>query len=71
MQSARKDAGFDVTDRIALVLQLPTEQQAMVAANEQHLAESVLASSVAYSDDPQQCGCVLDGVEVTYALAKA
>jgi isoleucyl-tRNA synthetase len=71
VQSARKDAGLDVTDRIALALQLPAEQRAMVAANEQHLADSVLATSVAYPDEPQQSGCVLDGAEVTFSVAKA
>ena len=71
VQSARKDAGLDVTDRIALSLQLPAEQQAMVAANQQHLETSVLATSVAYVDDVQPSGCLLDGTEVTFAVAKA
>ena len=43
----------------------------MVAANQQHLETSVLATSVAYVDDVQPSGCLLDGTEVTFAVAKA
>ena len=71
VQSARKEAGFEVTDRIALALQLPAELQAMVAANQQHLADSVLATSVTYVDGPRAGGCMLDGVEVTFSVSKA
>jgi isoleucyl-tRNA synthetase len=71
VQSARKEAGFDVTDRITVALQLPAEQRAMVEANQAHLETSVLATSVAYVDEPQPSSCLLDGIEVTFAVAKA
>ena len=71
VQSARKDAGLDVTDRIALTLALPAEQQAMVEANQQHLADSVLATSVAFVAEPQAATCVLDGADVTFGIARA
>lgn len=71
VQSARKGAGLEVTDRIAVSLHLPEDLQAMVAANEQHLAESVLASSVTYADAPLPSTCLLDGTEVSFDLALA
>ncbi|MCB0959758.1 MAG: isoleucine--tRNA ligase [Acidimicrobiales bacterium] len=71
VQSARKDAGLDVTDRIALSLALPVDQRAMVEANEQQLVDAVLATSVDHIDGPLESSCTLDGVEVTFALARA
>lgn len=71
VQSARKDAGLDVTDRIAVSLALPAEQRAMVEANQQQLADAVLATSVAHVDGPLERGCSLDGAEVTFAIARA
>jgi isoleucyl-tRNA synthetase len=71
VQQARRDAGLDVTDRIALTLQLPAEQRAMVEAHQQHLADSVLATSVSYADDPQETSAKLDDAPFSLALAKA
>jgi isoleucyl-tRNA synthetase len=73
VQQARKDAGLEVTDRIALTLALPAEQRAMVEANQAQLADSVLATSVAYADDAPE-GAVdgkLDGTAVAFALSRA
>ena len=43
----------------------------MVAANRHPPHESsVLATSVAYVDEVQPSGCLLDGVEVTFAVAR-
>ena len=70
VQQARKDAGFDVTDRISLILQVPAEQQAMVAAHEAHLADSVLATSVAYADQEQATSGKLDGAPISFAVAR-
>ena len=71
VQQARRDAGLDVTDRIALTLQVPDPQRAMVAAHRDHLADSVLARSIEFTDEPQAETCALDGAEVTYSLAVA
>ncbi|MCB1038631.1 MAG: class I tRNA ligase family protein, partial [Acidimicrobiales bacterium] len=71
VQAARKDAGLDVTDRISLTLALPPEQRAMVEANQVHLADSVLATTVTYLADAQATACTLDGVGISFALAKA
>ena len=39
----------------------------MVEANQQHLADSVLATAVAYVDEAQPSSCLLDGTEVTFS----
>ncbi len=33
--------------------------------------DSVLATSVAYTDEPQASSCLLDGTEVTFAVTRA
>jgi isoleucyl-tRNA synthetase len=70
VQQARKDAGLDVTDRISLALHLPVEQQAMVAAHRQHLADSVLATSVDLAAPPQATTATLDGAAISYAVTR-
>ncbi|MGI8755624.1 MAG: isoleucine--tRNA ligase [Acidimicrobiales bacterium] len=71
VQQARRDAGLDVTDRIALTLALPPEQRTMIEAHEGHLAHSVLATSVLYVDSSEPIAAVVDGVDASFALAKA
>ena len=68
VQQARREAGLDVTDRIALALHLPAEQRQMVEAHESHLAGSVLATVVSYVTDPQTVEGKLDGAEVSFSL---
>ncbi len=71
VQQARKDAGFEVTDRITLTLALPHEQRTMVETHERHLTSSVLATSVAYVEDRQALDAKLDGVDASFAVARA
>ena len=40
-------------------------------ANQVHLADSVLATTVTYLADAQATACTLDGVGISFALAKA
>ena len=68
VQQARRDAGLDVTDRIALTLALAPAQQAMVEANQDHLSTSVLATSVTYRDTDQPNPVALDGTKATFDL---
>ena len=70
VQQARKDAGLDVTDRISLTLGLGPDQRKMVEAHERTLADSVLATSVAYVD-PTDPSAKLDGTDISLALTKA
>ncbi len=46
IQIARKNAGLDVTDRIALAYEAPAELAAILAENEDELAAEVLATEV-------------------------
>jgi isoleucyl-tRNA synthetase len=71
VQQARRDAGFDVTDRIVLTLALPEAQQAMVEANRRHLADSVLASDVRFEDAAHPVATTLDGVDVSLRAERA
>ncbi|MBX3315142.1 MAG: class I tRNA ligase family protein, partial [Actinobacteria bacterium] len=68
VQQARRDAGLEVTDRIALTLQLGAEQRAMVEANQRHLADSVLATTVTYADAPQPVDLTVDGAPGSLAV---
>lgn len=70
VQQARKDAGFEVTDRITLTLALPHEQRTMVETHERHLTSSVLATSVAYVEDRQALDAKLDGVDASFGVAR-
>ncbi|HEY4378504.1 MAG TPA: DUF5915 domain-containing protein, partial [Acidimicrobiales bacterium] len=71
VQQARKDAGLDVSDRIELTLQLPAAQRAMVAVHESTVADSVLATALAYVDDAQDHTATLDGVPISLSLTRA
>ena len=71
VQSGRREAGLDVTDRIRLTLHLPDAERSMVEANEQLLTSSVLATDLTYADVPQGSTCSLDGTEVSFSLDRA
>jgi len=78
VQQARRDGGLDVTDRIHLRIELPEPQQAMVRAHEDHLAQSVLATSITYANSGEVPGeasgegsAPLDGATVTWSLRRA
>ncbi len=68
-QQARRDAGLEVTDRIALRLQLPPPVAEAVRVHERHLADQVLATSVDYADEPLDRTATLAGEPVTFAVA--
>ncbi|MCU1352953.1 MAG: isoleucine-tRNA ligase, partial [Acidimicrobiales bacterium] len=71
VQQARKDAGLVITDRIHLTLQMPDEQRVMVEAHQGQLAESVLATTLEWADEPQPVAATLDGSPVTFDLVAA
>jgi isoleucyl-tRNA synthetase len=53
VQQARKDAGLDVSDRIALTVCGPADLVAAARTHEQLVAGETLATSVAYADAPE------------------
>ena len=71
IQQARRDGGFDVTDRIALRLHLPDEQSKMIQAHRDQVAQSVLATTVEFVDDPGESSATLDGASVSWTIARA
>jgi isoleucyl-tRNA synthetase len=70
VQQARREAGLDVTDRITLRLSVPEAQRAMVRAHVDHLAQSVLATSVEFVDEPGASSAPLDGTTVSWTLTR-
>lgn len=75
VQQARRDAGLDVSDRIALTLDGPDAVLAAVRTHEAFVAGEVLATSVAYAPtgDGASSGQVVgpDGASVTLSAAVA
>ncbi|HET9256134.1 MAG TPA: isoleucine--tRNA ligase [Pseudonocardiaceae bacterium] len=68
VQQARKQAGLDVTDRIALTIDAPEAVTAAARAYEEFIAGEVLARRVEYGPVPDGfAGVVGDGVEVRVA----
>jgi isoleucyl-tRNA synthetase len=68
-QQARKQAGLDVTDRVALTIDAPESVRAAAREHEQFIAGEVLARKVDYAPLPDGfAGEVLDGVPVRLAI---
>ncbi|MEU7817405.1 isoleucine--tRNA ligase [Pseudonocardia sp. NPDC049154] len=76
VQQARRDAGLEVSDRIALTLDAPSPVLDAVRAHEAFVAGEVLATSVTYAElaEPTGTGGVSDpsgrNAEVKVAVAK-
>jgi isoleucyl-tRNA synthetase len=71
VQQARRDAGLDVSDRIALTLSASEPVAEAVRAHEAFVAAETLATSVTYGAGPGFTGEVGDGETVTVAVARA
>ncbi|KAA2258666.1 isoleucine--tRNA ligase [Solihabitans fulvus] len=72
VQQARRAADLDVSDRIALTLELPAEVADAVRAGEAFLAAETLADSVTHGDAGIDAfeGTIGDGVKVRVAVAR-
>ena len=72
MQQARKEAGLDVSDRIALTVDAPEPVVAAVRAHERFVAGETLAVAVAYGPAPDGFkGTVGESTQVTVGVAAA
>ncbi|MEV6825848.1 isoleucine--tRNA ligase [Amycolatopsis sp. NPDC051102] len=72
VQQARRDAGLDVADRIALTIDSVPEVVEAARTHQEFLASETLATSVTYGPAADGfAGTVGDGTKVTAAVAKA
>jgi isoleucyl-tRNA synthetase len=71
VQEARKQAGLDVSDRIALVLGGDDELLAAAREHESYIAGETLATSVDYAADGAAETTAIEGRELLIAVSKA
>lgn len=73
IQQARKDAGLNVADRIALALDIPAEFGAAMATHKDYIAEQTLAVSIGEgsASAEQKITQELDGVPFVIGISKA
>ncbi|MFD9705293.1 isoleucine--tRNA ligase [Lentzea sp. NPDC059081] len=73
VQVARREAGFEISDRIDLVIAAGPEVRASVAAHEAFIAQETLAVSVTLADSLPggSAGTAGDGWDVTVQVTKA
>jgi isoleucyl-tRNA synthetase len=71
VQNARKDAGLEVSDRIALALGGDEDVLAAVREHEAFVTGEVLATSVRYDLDSEGRPTTIDGRPLTIAVARA
>jgi isoleucyl-tRNA synthetase len=70
VQQARRDAGLDVSDRIALVVSASDKVRAAVEAHAEFVAGETLATSLKFGDTDGHDGEVGDGEQVTVAVTR-
>ena len=71
VQNARKDAGLDVSDRIALALGGDEELLAAAREHERYIADEVLATSVSYDLGASGEAARIDGRDLYIAVQRA
>ena len=73
VQQARKDSGLDVSDRIALALDVPPAFQSAIKAHADYIKEQTLAISIAEgkATSDKQITQELDGETFTIGISKA
>ncbi len=72
VQQARRDAGLDVADRIALTVDGPADVVEAARTHQEFLASETLATSVTHAPVADgSAGTVGDGTKVTVSVAKA
>jgi isoleucyl-tRNA synthetase len=71
VQIARKEAGLEITDRIALALGGDDALLAAARAHERYLAAEVLATSVAYDAGEADATAAIDSRELAIQITRA
>ena len=71
IQNLRKDSGFEVTDRIAIVLKNHPDLEAAVDRFGEYIKSEVLGNSIAFTEKVDGEGLVFDEVESTLQISKA
>jgi len=71
VQIARKDAGLEITDRIALTLTGDEDLLAAAQAHQDYLAGEVLATSVSYDGGANGATAKIDGRELRIGVTRA
>jgi isoleucyl-tRNA synthetase len=70
VQIARKDAGLEITDRIALSLAGDPDLLDAAQAHQDYLAGEVLATSVSYDESSNGAAAQIDGRELSIAVSR-
>ena len=70
VQNARKQAGLDVSDRIALTLGGDDDLVEAARAHEDYIAGETLATSVAYDGDGLETAASIEGRELAIGIEK-
>jgi isoleucyl-tRNA synthetase len=71
VQIARKDAGLEITDRIALTLAGDEDLLAAAQAHQDYLAGEALATSVSYGGSADGAAAKIDGRELSIDVSRA
>ena len=71
VQIARKDAGLEITDRIALTLGGDQDLLAAAQAYQDYLANEVLATSVSYDGSANGATAKIDGRDLSIGVSRA
>jgi isoleucyl-tRNA synthetase len=68
VQNARKEAGLEITDRIALTLAGDPDLLEAAQTHQDYLANEVLATSVSYGDSPNGAAAKIDGRDLRISV---
>ena len=71
VQQARREAGLDVSDRIALTVRAPGEVEKAVSGHREFVARETLADAVEFADTTGFEGTVGEGTSVVVAVRKS
>ncbi|MGN6815254.1 MAG: isoleucine--tRNA ligase [Solirubrobacterales bacterium] len=71
VQNARKEAGLEITDRIALTLAGDPDLLEAAQTHQDYLANEVLATSVSYADSPNGAAAKIDGRDLSITVTRA